>query len=72
MLIDGKEEPLSDAHLKMFEQANEDFSNQALRVLAYGYRELPEGQASIDESDEYELTLVGLTAMIDPPKRRSL
>ena len=68
MLIDGKEEPLSDAHLKMFEQANEDFSNQALRVLAYGYRELPEGQASIDESDEYELTLVGLTAMIDPPR----
>ena len=68
VLIDGKEEPLSDAHLKMFEQANEDFSNQALRVLAYGYRELPEGQASIDESDEYELTLVGLTAMIDPPR----
>ena len=68
VLIDGKEEPLSDAHLKMFEQANEDFSNQALRVLAYGYRELPEGQASINESDEYELTLVGLTAMIDPPR----
>ena len=68
VLIDGKEEPLSDAHLKMFEQANEDFSNQALRVLAYGYRELPEGQASIDASDEYELTLVGLTAMIDPPR----
>ena len=68
VLIDGKEEPLSDAHLKMFEQANEDFSNQALRVLAYGYRELPEAQASIDASDEYELTLVGLTAMIDPPR----
>ena len=68
VLIDGKEEPLSDAHLKMVEQANEDFSNQALRVLAYGYRELPEAQASIDASDEYELTLVGLTAMIDPPR----
>ncbi|WP_316569143.1 cation-translocating P-type ATPase [Neobacillus sp. YIM B06451] len=68
VLIDGKEVPLTDDTLKPFIQANEDFSNQALRVLAYGYRELADGKADIDQSDEKNLVLVGLTAMIDPPR----
>ncbi|ALC91975.1 ATPase [Bacillus sp. FJAT-18017] len=68
VLINGKEEPLTDDKLNQFSKANEDFSNQALRVLAYGYRVLPEGQTTIDESDENNLVLVGLTAMIDPPR----
>ncbi|OCA84377.1 ATPase [Bacillus sp. FJAT-27225] len=68
VLINGKEEPLTEDKLKQFSKANEDFSNQALRVLAYGYRVLPEGQTTIDEGDENNLVLVGLTAMIDPPR----
>ena len=60
--------PLTEERLQAFVQANEDFSNQALRVLAYGYRKLPEEQTTIDMNDEQDLVLVGLTAMIDPPR----
>ncbi|WP_077620675.1 cation-translocating P-type ATPase [Bacillus sinesaloumensis] len=68
VLIDGKEEPLTEERLNELQQENESFSRQALRVLAYGYKKLPKDQQSISESDEHELTLVGLTAMIDPPR----
>lgn len=68
VLIDGKEEPLTKERLNELQQENESFSRQALRVLAYGYKKLPKDQQSISESDEHELTLVGLTAMIDPPR----
>ncbi|OZU89356.1 ATPase [Virgibacillus indicus] len=64
----GKEEPITDELRGLFEKANEDFSNQALRVLAYGYKQLKEEKKDITHDDEYDLVLVGLTAMIDPPR----
>ncbi len=60
--------PLNDAIREQVFAANEDFSERALRVLAYGYRELPDGQDRISLDDEHDLVLVGLTAMIDPPR----
>ncbi len=60
--------PLDEEIRQRVFQANEDFSERALRVLAYGYRELPEGQERIGLDDEHDLVLVGLTAMIDPPR----
>ncbi|MUK88846.1 HAD-IC family P-type ATPase [Ornithinibacillus sp. L9] len=65
---DGKEESIDDELLNLFEQANEDYSNHALRVLAFGYKQIPQDQSTISEEDEYDLVLVGLTAMIDPPR----
>lgn len=69
VLINGKKEPLNEENLKKFVHANEEYSNKALRVLAYGYKDLPDGQASVTEKDEDDLVLVGLTAMIDPPRK---
>ncbi|PAE27212.1 ATPase [Paenibacillus sp. 7884-2] len=68
VLYKGKEEPVTDELLALFEQANESFSDQALRVLAYGYKRLADGQTDITEEDEKDLVLIGLTAMIDPPR----
>uniref|UniRef100_UPI00403F3FA6 cation-translocating P-type ATPase n=1 Tax=Oceanobacillus sp. FSL K6-2867 TaxID=2954748 RepID=UPI00403F3FA6 len=68
VLYKGKEEPVTDELLALFEQANENFSDQALRVLAYGYKRLADGQMDIAEKDETDLVLIGLTAMIDPPR----
>lgn len=68
VLADGKEQPMTDHWLKRFEEANERFSNQALRVLAYGYKRLPQGRGEIGREEERDLVLVGLTAMMDPPR----
>ncbi|RKQ33526.1 cation-translocating P-type ATPase [Oceanobacillus halophilus] len=64
----GKEVPITDELRNKFESANEEFSKQALRVLAYGYKRLANEKKTIDEKDERDLVLVGLTAMIDPPR----
>lgn len=67
VLINGKEEPLTDVLLQQFKDMNEEYSKQALRVLAYGYKNLPEHHG-IGHEDENDLVLVGLTAMMDPPR----
>ena len=66
--LDGKVQPLTPEILQRFQKANEEFSKQALRVLAYGYKRIPDEKTNISIEDEYELVLVGLTAMIDPPR----
>ncbi|WP_042221210.1 cation-translocating P-type ATPase [Oceanobacillus manasiensis] len=68
VLLDGEEKPITDELLKSFHEANEDFSKQALRVLAYGYKRLQEGHAPIGQEDEKDFVLIGLTAMMDPPR----
>lgn len=65
-LINGEVVPLTDELRQQFEKQNEDFSNRALRVLAFAYRPIESTQLSFD--DEHELILVGLLAMIDPPR----
>ncbi|KAB2331277.1 cation-translocating P-type ATPase [Bacillus mesophilum] len=67
VLINGNEEALTDEFLQQFKDMNEEYSKQALRVLAYGYKKLPEHHG-IGHEDENDLVLVGLTAMMDPPR----
>lgn len=68
ILLDGEEKPLTDELLEEFKKANEGFSEQALRVLAYGYKPLGEEAGPISHEDEKDFVLVGLTAMMDPPR----
>ncbi|WP_338752697.1 cation-translocating P-type ATPase [Bacillus sp. FJAT-52991] len=68
VLVGGEEQAMTNDLLERFEEANEAFSNQALRVLAYGYKSLPEEKRDIDREEEHDLVLVGLTAMMDPPR----
>lgn len=67
-LQNGEEVPMTAALLEKFTKANENFSNQALRVLAYGYKHLPAEKTKITADDEQGFVLIGLTAMIDPPR----
>lgn len=46
---------------------NEEYSNNALRVLAFGYKEINDID-NIDIDDENGYTFIGLIAMIDPPR----
>lgn len=67
ILLNGKVEPLTDERKKSILDANASLASQALRVLAVGYRPLPQ-EVKIDQSMEDKLILVGLIAMMDPPR----
>lgn len=68
VLVNGVEQPFDQTWRDKLLEANEQFSKQALRVLAFGYKRLPENQTELTISDEYDLVLVGLMAMMDPPR----
>ncbi|AJY77929.1 HAD family hydrolase [Paenibacillus beijingensis] len=58
---------LTEEHKKQILLQNEQFSSEALRVLAFAYRPVDRGDAEscIDEED---LIYVGMVGMADPPK----
>lgn len=60
ILINGRAQTMTDAHRRQIRQVVEDFSAQALRVLAIAFRR---GEKEVHEDG---LTFVGLTGMIDP------
>lgn len=68
VLLSGKEVPMTPEVLERFFEANEEFSSRALRVLAYAYKTVPNTVTEVGLEDEQNLVLVGLTAMIDPPR----
>lgn len=67
ILINGKIESLTIERKKQIADANACLASKALRVLAVGYRPIPQ-DAKIEHSLEEKLILVGLIAMIDPPR----
>lgn len=62
--------PFTEEHRQEIEEVNRDFSMEGLRVLAFAYKEVAAGQ-TVDEQDEHGLIFVGLTAMMDPPRKES-
>lgn len=67
---DGVRE-ITDDDKERIRQQNHEFSMEGLRVLAFTYREIPEGHGLAPE-DENHLTFVGLIAMMDPPRDESM
>ncbi|ALI99456.1 cation-translocating P-type ATPase [Rufibacter tibetensis] len=67
VLVEGEEKPLTPELLTSIKNQNEDFSDRALRVLAFAYKPLSNTNGVTFE-DENDLVLVGLNAMIDPPR----
>ena len=60
----------TDEHKQELEKVNQNFSKEGLRVLAFAFKDVDEGQV-IDVEDEKDLIFVGLTAMMDPPRPES-
>ncbi|MFH0993528.1 MAG: cation-translocating P-type ATPase, partial [bacterium] len=61
----GTARPMTPDDVKNVLRQNDEWSQNAYRVLGYAIREV-EDPAAMDQ--EAELTFVGLTAMIDPPR----
>jgi len=64
--IDGKVEPMTDSVRQKLIKQNEQFAEQALRVLAFAYKEY-ENENCIDNAEE-DLIYVGMMCLIDPPR----
>ncbi|WP_066835631.1 cation-translocating P-type ATPase [Rufibacter ruber] len=67
IFLNGQEQPLTPELKEQLHDQNEDFSDRALRVLAFAYKSVQAG-AAVSFEDEHDLVLVGLLAMIDPPR----
>ena len=67
---DGAVCPITEEDKKTIEEQNQKFSRNGLRVLAFAYKKFEEPK-SITVEDEYDLTFLGLIAMMDPPREES-
>ena len=73
--INGKLEPLTEAHKKAILDQNNTLANEALRVLAFAYKPttdkfpLPKGEGQGEGHIEKDLIFLGLQGMMDPPKK---
>ena len=63
-------ETITEAQISAIEQANEQFSSEGLRVLAFGYKNADD--PNITAHDEDNLIFVGLVAMMDPPREETM
>ena len=63
--------PITPQDKQRLLDANGAFSAQGLRVLTFAQRTLPQGHA-LTLADEEHFTLVGLVAMMDPPRPESV
>lgn len=67
-LVNRKVVDLNENILNEYKAKNEEFSNRALRVLAFAMKEINNESFVPTLDDEFDLTLIGLTAMMDPPR----
>ena len=70
ILKGGKTVRLTKKEKEKILKTNEEMANQALRVLAIAYKELPKNENGKYSEEELEsnLIFIGLTGMIDPPR----
>lgn len=62
--------PMTDADRDMILRNNQAFSENGLRVLAFGYKETT-AEATLTFEDENDYIFLGLISMMDPPREES-
>ncbi|MEG1416952.1 MAG: cation-translocating P-type ATPase, partial [Clostridium sp.] len=68
--INGEILDFNDEYKKKIEDANKYFSENGLRVLAFGYKVL-DSNKTLNLEDENNFIFLGLISMIDPPRVES-
>ncbi|MEF9950962.1 MAG: cation-translocating P-type ATPase [Clostridium sp.] len=69
--INGEVLDFNDEYKTKIEEANRYFSENGLRVLAFGYKVFNQ-EKSLSLEDENEFIFLGLISMIDPPRPESM
>jgi Ca2+-transporting ATPase len=69
--LEGHRLPLDAATCSQIAAANERMADDALRVLALGYREVAAGEPLDEQTLEQGLTFLGLAGMMDPPREEA-
>ncbi len=65
----GKAEPLTEQDREIIQKVSVAYAQKAMRVLAFGYRELQDAKQDYSMEDaEKNIIFLGLMAMSDPPK----
>ncbi|GAU78505.1 calcium-translocating P-type ATPase, SERCA-type [Fusibacter sp. 3D3] len=70
ILINGKKEILTDDLKVNYLDQNKRYAEQALRVIGYAYKTLPQDYTL--EQEESDMIFLGLTGMIDPPRTEAI
>ena len=69
VLVEGKEEDLTQESMNWIETKIHEFANEGLRVIAFAYKKIPKIIYKKGEETEKDLIFVGLAGMRDPPRR---
>ncbi|MEG1311271.1 MAG: cation-translocating P-type ATPase [Romboutsia sp.] len=67
-LNNGSIEEINDKILNSYKNKYEEFSNKALRVLAFAIKDVPDIDFVPCLEDEVDMVLTGIMAMVDPPR----
>ncbi len=59
---------LSDEEIQTIKEKNREYSMNGLRVLGFGYKILRQNTNTLSFEDEKDFNLIGLIAMMDPPR----
>jgi P-type Ca2+ transporter type 2C len=68
ILLDGKVQSFTKDNQQKHFKVTEALALQALRNLAFAYKELPSGNEEFTEAMEQDFVFVGIMSMIDPPR----
>lgn len=69
ILIDGETVAITEEHRRHIMDSNKLLANEALRVLAFAYRDEQELRKDLSpDNTEKDLVFIGLVGMIDPPR----
>jgi len=72
ILDDGGVRELKETERDQILKVNEEMAQAALRVLGLAYRDCPDAIECTEEYLERDLTFVGLSGMMDPPREEAI